>query len=135
MNVNGACHCGNIRFTAVVDPQDVCICHCTDCQTLTATAFRVSVPSRAEDVTFIRGEPRIYTKFGENGAPRVQAFCADCGSPLYSTAGTENPSEYGLRVGILEQRDLLPPKQEIWCRSALPWVQPIEGTVRFEKDD
>ena len=43
IKIDGSCHCGNITYTAVVDPEKVGICHCTDCQTLSGTAFRVSV--------------------------------------------------------------------------------------------
>jgi hypothetical protein len=43
MHIDGACQCGKITYAAEVDPQDVAICHCTDCQRLTGTAYRVTV--------------------------------------------------------------------------------------------
>ena len=43
MKVTGRCHCGQISFEAEIDPTQVRICHCTDCQTLTGTAFRTTV--------------------------------------------------------------------------------------------
>ena len=45
MKVTGRCHCGQISFEAEIDPAQVRICHCADCQTLTGTAFRTTVPS------------------------------------------------------------------------------------------
>lgn len=36
MKVEGSCHCGQITFEAQIDPEAVRICHCTDCQTLSA---------------------------------------------------------------------------------------------------
>ena len=44
MKVTGACHCGAITIEGEADPEKVNICHCTDCQTGTGSAFRVSVP-------------------------------------------------------------------------------------------
>ena len=44
MKVTGACHCGSITIEGEADPEKVGICHCTDCQTGTGSAFRVSVP-------------------------------------------------------------------------------------------
>ena len=44
MRVDGACHCGAIRFEADLDPGKVGVCHCTDCQTLTGTAFSMFAP-------------------------------------------------------------------------------------------
>ena len=44
MHVTGACHCGQIRYEAEIDLAAVSICHCTDCQKITGSAFRVNVP-------------------------------------------------------------------------------------------
>ena len=120
MDISGSCHCGRIAYDAVVDPERVTICHCTDCQALTGSAYRVSVPTACEAFRLRCGTPRIYIKTGDSGARRAQAFCPDCGSPLYTYA-TDNPTTYGLRVGCIEQRRELPPKKRIWCRSALDW--------------
>ena len=43
MQVHGSCHCGAIEFEAAVDPTRVTICHCTACQNLTGSAYRVTV--------------------------------------------------------------------------------------------
>ena len=75
MKVDGRCHCGQIRYEAEVNADQVNICHCTDCQTLTGTVFRTSI--RATDGTFkiLSGEPTVYVKTAESGAKRAQAFC------------------------------------------------------------
>ncbi|MEY4551236.1 MAG: hypothetical protein RL685_7431, partial [Pseudomonadota bacterium] len=44
MKVDGTCHCGAVRYQAQIEPDHVSICHCSDCQVLTGSAFRVSVP-------------------------------------------------------------------------------------------
>ena len=62
----------------------------------------------------------------ESGNRRVQAFCGDCGTPIYACA-FEDPKTYGLRIGSLAQRDQLPPQHQKWCRSALSWSQSLEG--------
>jgi hypothetical protein len=79
MKVDGACHCGFIKVEAEVDPEAVTICHCTDCQTGTGSAFRVSVPV-AGAAFKMAGEPTGYLKTtADSGNPRVQAFCPKCG--------------------------------------------------------
>lgn len=42
MHIDGQCHCGHVRYEAEIDPSRVSICHCTDCQRLTGSAFRVT---------------------------------------------------------------------------------------------
>ena len=44
MKIDGGCSCGAIKIEGEADPEKVQICHCTDCQTSTGTAFRVSIP-------------------------------------------------------------------------------------------
>lgn len=44
MKADGHCLCGYLTYEAEVDADQVEICHCTDCQTLSGSAFRVTVP-------------------------------------------------------------------------------------------
>jgi hypothetical protein len=133
MKVHGECHCGSIAYEAEVDPAHVTICHCSDCQRLTGTAYRVSVPTRISDFTLLRGSPATYVKTAESGAKRAQAFCPQCGSPLYSHAMSD-PVTYGLRVGCLDERHALPPRQRIWCGSALGWSVDIGALPTRERE-
>lgn len=120
MHVTGRCHCGKISYEGELEPASVTICHCSDCQLLSGSAYRVSAPVAAADFRMRSGELRTYVKIAESGTRRVQAFCPDCGSPVYSSdVGTVR--NYSLRVGCLDQRADLPPQRQIWCRSALEW--------------
>jgi hypothetical protein len=134
MKIDGACSCGNITIEGEADPAAVSICHCTDCQTATGTAFRVSIPVPGATLK-VTGQPAIYIKTtADSGNPRAQAFCPKCGSPLYSTTPGEGQQPmYIVRVGILKQRDQLEPKRQIWWRSARPWVTGLEGIRKIEK--
>jgi hypothetical protein len=126
MKVDGRCHCGQIRYGAEVDEEKVSICHCTDCQTLTGTAYRVSVPAAAASFVLLAGTPKLYVKTADSGNQRAQAFCPDCGTPIYA-ADAQNAQTYGLRVGALTQRAALPAKRQIWFHSALPWAADIRS--------
>lgn len=132
MKIDGGCHCGAIAFEAEVDPSRVAICHCTDCQTLSGSAFRTVVHATRENFRLLRGKPKEYVKTGESGAKRVQAFCADCGSPIYSAAPGDSP-HYSIRAGIVRQRAELSPKAQIWCRSRLGWLTGLDGVPKVER--
>jgi hypothetical protein len=132
MKVDGQCHCGQIRYEAEIDANNVSVCHCTDCQTLTGTAYRVSAPAAAASLVFITGTPKLYIKTADSGNKRAQAFCSDCGTPIYS-ADVQNPQSYFLRVGTMRQRAMLAAKRQIWCRSALSWVSDLGGLERSER--
>ena len=134
MRLDGRCHCGYLSFEAEGDPQNVSICHCTDCQTGTGSAFRVSVPIPGTSFR-MTGQPTGYVKTtSDSGNPRVQAFCPKCGSPIYSTSPGEGVQPaYMVRVGILSQRREFLPKKQNWYRSALPWLSGIGAIHKNEK--
>ena len=127
MKIDGSCHCGQFSFEADIDPEKVGLCHCTDCQTLTGSAFTAYVPV-AKAAIRMRGEPRIYVKTAESGNRRAQAFCPDCGTRLYASA-EKDPQVFNLRLGTVRQRAQLKPRMQVWCSSALPWVMDL-GQVR-----
>ena len=123
MHIDGACHCGAITFSAQIDPSRVMVCHCSDCQVFSGSPFRVVVPAAIE-AFHLRGEPKRYIKVAQSGSRRVQAFCGECGTPLFATA-PENATQVIIRTGCVKQRSELKPVAKIWGRSSLPWLHTI----------
>jgi len=132
MKIDGSCHCGNITFVAEIDSEKVRVCHCTDCQNSTGSAYRVNVPAAKDKFELRGGKPKLYVKTAESGNKRVQAFCPECGTPLYSAAPVD-PQFFMLRVGTVRQRAQLEPKSQQWCRSALGWAMDLNGVPRHAK--
>ena len=132
MKVEGQCHCGHISFEAEIDPNMVRICHCTDCQTLSGSAYRVNVQAPAASFRLLTGQPKTYIKTAESGNQRAQAFCPNCGTAIYSAAARDTPN-YALRVGTLKQRSQLQPSRQIWSRSAQPWVKDLRHLQEVER--
>ena len=124
MNIDGRCHCGRVTYRAEIDPARVSICHCTDCQMLTGSPYRVTVICSEEQIRMTGQAPKIYAKTGDNGQRRYQHFCGECGSPLF-TSGEGGPDDWGIRWGSIHQRAALRPVRQIWCRSAAPWIHDL----------
>ena len=124
MHIDGRCHCGNVTYVAEIDPAGVSICHCTDCQILCGSPWRASVQAAATAFRITGAEPKLYIKTAESGRRRRQAFCADCGTPIYS-ATEHDPQSFNLRLGSIVQRAQLTPKAQDWTRSKLPWASDI----------
>ena len=126
MQIDGQCHCGRVTYEAEIDPEGVSICHCTDCQELTGSPYRVTAICSGEKIRMTGKAPKIYAKRGDNGLTRFQHFCGDCGSPLF-TRGEGGPLGFGIRWGSIRQRRELQPVRQIWCRSAAPWIHELAG--------
>ncbi|HMF26766.1 MAG TPA: GFA family protein [Pseudolabrys sp.] len=133
MKIDGGCHCGFITYEAEAEPQNTAICHCTDCQALSGSAFRTVVLTQKGSFKLRSGDPKIYVKTGESGAKRQQAFCPNCGSPIYSSTIEEGPKVHVIRVGTLRQRDQFVPKVQYWFRSAQSWVADLDSVPKMEK--
>lgn len=103
MKVDGRCHCGNITFEAEIDPATVAICHCTDCQTLSGTAFRTIVKATEGSFRLLSSTLKVYVTTAESGNRREHTFCPNCGTPIYSRLVAEGPTVVSLRVGAIRQ--------------------------------
>ena len=128
MKIDGRCHCGNITFEAEVDPATAAICHCTDCQTLSGTAFRTVVKTTEGSFRLLSGTPKAYVTIAESGNRREHTFCPDCGTPIYSALIVEGPRVVSLRVGAVRQRDQMIPREQYWSRSAQTWLSALPTT-------
>ena len=132
MKVDGACFCGHLTFEAEIDPEAVLLCHCTDCQTLGGAAFRVVAPAIAGSFRLLSGRPTIYVKVADSGNRRRQAFCPVCGTAIYAAPADGGGGHLGLRAATLRQyRDLIP-RNQYWCRSALPWLDRLGEIPRHD---
>lgn len=134
MHIDGSCHCGLVRYEADVDPGEVTICHCADCQRLTGTAYRVTVSAPRENFHIISGDPKEYVKIADNGRRRMQYFCSNCGSPIYTTGELEDAEQVGIRLGTINQRHELKPSAQFWCASDLSWAQDLHTLPRHSAD-
>ncbi len=133
MKINGSCLCGSISYEAEVDPSDASVCHCTDCQTMSGSAFRVGVPIPDNNFTLLSGKPKTYVKTAESGNKRAQVFCPECGSALYSTSVEEGPKIFRLRVTGSDQRHEFIPTSQGWFRSAHKWVTELASIPAAQK--
>ena len=132
MKIDGRCHCGYISYEAEIEPEQVVICHCTDCQTLSGSAFRTVALTRENAFRLLSGEPKIYVKTGEGGTKRAQTFCPECGTPIFSSTVGDGPKVYGVRVGTARQRDQLVPKIQLWCRSSQRWLADLRAARQID---
>ncbi len=132
MHIHGGCHCGNISYEAEIDPGKVIVCHCTDCQELSGTAFRSVVFVPESQFNLLKGSLKLYIKTADSGNKRAMMFCSECGTQIYATSVDGADKVLGLRVGTARERGELRPKKQYWCRSALDWVTDLGAIEKVE---
>jgi hypothetical protein len=129
IGAQGGCGCGAIRFALKAAPMIVHACHCTDCQTISGSAFVLNAWIEREQVALLSGQPASH-KFSNNGRDNRVYFCAQCGTNVWTEY---MKGSYFVRVGALDDPALLPPDMHIWTCSKQPWLPLPEGVRVFEE--
>jgi len=130
-HIEGSCLCGRVRYRTDAEPSFVGVCHCTDCQKFSGSAFAtvLGVPAAALKVT---GTLKTFTKPGDSGQPMHRRFCPECGSGVVDEADAL-PGILMVNVGTLDDRSWIRPRSEVYCDSAQPWVHLGGEMKRFPK--
>ena len=131
MKISGACHCGEISYEAEIDKDKVVICHCTDCQIMSGSAYRISVSTPNKLFRLIKGLPKTYIKIGDSGNKRLMAFCGNCGSHVYATDAITSET-ISIRVGTINERASLFPFLQVWNKSSLSWSKDLRKIASKE---
>lgn len=129
--IKGHCLCGKVTYSSTAtEPAFAGICHCTNCQKVTASAF-ASVIAVPNDTLTVTGTTTRFDGTGDSGMPTHRDFCPVCGSTVTETADIM-PGLTMLTVGTLEDRSWVKPTMQIYCDSALHWA-PLPDLQKFPK--
>ncbi len=121
--VTGGCQCGAIRYVLLGKPKMLYICHCSDCQKQSSSAFGMSLIMPPGKVGFIQGKSRLKTwqTRGEDGTVKRCAFCPDCGTRImHGSDSVDDP--VSIKADSLDGTRWLNPVAHIWLKSAQSWV-------------
>ncbi len=129
--MHGSCRCGKVTFSANVEPVFIGVCHCTNCQKETGSAFSVAIGLPSPELTVI-GATKTYTATADSGKQTRKQFCPECGSGVAHEADAF-PGVIMIGAGSLDDPSWVKPAVEIYCDSAQPWVSLQGGMQRFPK--
>jgi len=119
---SGGCGCGAIRYTVTSEPLISYLCHCTECQRRTSSAFGLNMQVPTENLVIEKGTPTERIRTADSGNELALNFCNQCGAPLFSRSLAREHIRV-IYAGTLDDPSWVPVKLNIWADSALPWVQ------------
>ena len=132
-SITGGCLCGEIRYEVPQGNLSGTYCHCTDCQKATGVAYAFSVPIAPQDFVLSSGDVKSYEKMADSGRKIVRNFCSNCGSMVFT--GDMKTSPYiWIKVGTLDNPELVKPIQQIWTSSRQTWSNIDADLPSFEKN-
>jgi hypothetical protein len=96
--INGACHCGSVKFTVTLETglNSARRCTCSYCRMRGA----VAVSALLADIHFIQGEGAL-TLYQFNSGEAKHYFCSKCGIYTHHKRRS-NPHQFGINVACLE---------------------------------
>ena len=125
--LEGGCACGAVRYRLETSPLFVNCCHCDWCQRESGASFALNALIESDQVTSLGREPELVRTPSASGKGQIIARCPVCHVAVWSHYAGSGPFVKFIRVGTLDQPDLLPPDIHIFTASKQPWVVLPEG--------
>lgn len=118
----GGCDCRHVRYRIETAPLVVHCCHCRWCQRESGASFALNAMIEADRVTLLSGEPEVVDTPSASGQGQKIARCPRCHVAVWSSYAGSGPILRFVRVGTLDNPDLLPPDIHIYTSTKQPWV-------------
>ena len=112
----GACYCRTITYSVADEFEYALICHCTDCQRATGSAFKPFGGIAATKLEVTSGSTEV-ARLGDELTHN--AFCRHCGSLLYSLV--RDGKYVHVTYGTLLDPPTRTPSAHIFVRSKAAW--------------
>ena len=129
----GGCTCTAVRYRITGKPLFVHCCHCSWCQRETGSAFALNAMIEAVRVEVLSGEPEIIDTPSNSGNGQKIARCPACKIALWSHyAGLGDLMSF-VRVGTLDEPELLPPDIHIFTSTKQTWLELPPETPAVEE--
>ena len=118
--ITGGCLCGAVRFRAAEPPVVARVCWCRVCQKIGAGGATVGAAFKTASLT-VEGTLKDYESVADSGNGMHRKFCPTCGTHLFSEAESR-PHLIFVRVGALDDPEIVKPVATIWTVSAPSWA-------------
>jgi hypothetical protein len=120
------CACGQLSITLVGEPDQIGICHCTECQRRTGSVFGVSAFFSESKLRAIEGNRTRYVRSAASGNMLGFDFCPTCGTTLFWES-SGRPNVLGVAVGAFGDREFPAPRVAVWTERKHAWVEMPPG--------
>ncbi len=133
--LEGGCSCEHLRYKLHAKPMIVHCCHCRWCQKQTGTAFALNALIESREVQTVKGDIEKCAVASPSGKGQTIARCPKCRVAVWSNYHMSGLREHirFIRVGTLDDPDLMPPDVHIYTSSKQPWVLfPVGSQVADE---
>lgn len=126
----GGCLCGAARYEINLDGNKTGNCHCRDCQKNSGAPFMPFANVDSGQFRWIAKPEGVY----QSSSWARRRFCMKCGTPLTWEA-IERPERQSVSMCTLDDTSGVEVVYEIFTRSRVPGIQPVQGARQYEADN
>ena len=118
----GGCTCRAVRYRMKRNPIVVHCCHCRWCQRETGASFALNAVIEASNVELTQGRVDVIDTPSASGKGQKIARCPTCHVAVWGHYAGGGAAFSFIRVGTLDNPDLLAPDLHVFTSSRQPWV-------------
>jgi hypothetical protein len=131
--LEGGCQCGAVRYRYEGEVLNIFVCHCTDCQKQSGSAFGMGLWLYESELRRLSGKLRTWVRRLPSNQDMLCEFCETCGTRVFHTSESNRAAGIiSIKPGTLDDTSWLEPFTHIWTTRAQPWVRYKEGAKLYE---
>ncbi len=131
----GGCQCGRCRYRVRGEALALFVCHCTECQRQSSSAFGMALWLTSHSTLATGSAWGRWVRDTPAGKRLVGELCRVCGTRLFHQMAGQS-EVLSIKPGTLDAAATrgLEPVAHIWTRSAVPWMRFPEGSLLYREN-
>jgi hypothetical protein len=129
MKLTGGCHCGAVRYELEGPPNDVALCHCTDCRRHSGAPVMAWSGYGEDKLVITKGEPKIWRMTDVS----YRSFCAACGTGLFYRNSDMLPGAVEVQSATLDNPEAAVPTLQIQTAERLSWMKTLHDIPAIDR--
>jgi hypothetical protein len=130
--IEGACLCGQVRYTVTGPFDQFHLCHCSQCRRSTGTAHASNIFTQPDRIQWLAGEHLVKRYDPDEPGIISKCFCGHCGSLVpYISASS---GRLVIPAGGLSEDPGIRPQDNIYWSDRAKWYDSVPGAPRYDTE-
>jgi hypothetical protein len=129
----GHCQCGQVKYRLTGETVAFFVCHCTECQRQSASAFGMALWLRNFSKDVVAGELGLWVRTTPTDKRLLCEFCRTCGTRVFHQM-SDQADTLSVKPGTLNTTLESEPVAHIWTSRAQSWVRLPSTTLLYPRN-
>lgn len=130
-NGNGACYCGAVSYSFVLEKMSLSICHCSMCRRQHGSDYTTWITVN-EDAFFIDSGSNVIEEY-QSSEHTISYFCSCCGTKVFSK--DKRYSNIGMLRGTISSEITETPHRQWFWDKKVPWLETLNEAKKYSGEN